>query len=126
MSQLDCRCAGETGEKQAVQVRHDEGVAVRIVPEPCAVVREDYGEASAGACTGQPLSRDNKVSLGADAFDNAKGHTDGCASASTCPTRRGRRPWHVQKLFVREPGDLGFGLRGTPQVRNGKTRSHSR
>jgi hypothetical protein len=103
-----------------VQVRHDEGVAVRIVPEPCVVFREEYGEASAGACTGQPLSRDNKVSLGADAFDNAEGHTGRRANASTYPTRRGRRPWHVQTLFVREPGDLGFGLRGTPQVRKGK------
>ena len=109
-----------------MQVRHDEGVAIRIDPKPCAGLREDAGEASAGACTGQPLSRDNWVSLGADAFDNAEGYTDGSVIASSRPTRRGRRPWHVQKLFVREPGDLGFGLRRTPQVRNGKTRSRSR
>src|SRR4051812_17453923 len=31
--------------------------------------------------------------------------------ASTRPTRRGRRPWHVWTLFVRESGDLGFGQR---------------
>src|ERR1700751_3107007 len=31
------------------------------------------------------------------------------AIASTCPTRRGRRPWQVWTLFVRESGDLGFG-----------------
>jgi RNA-directed DNA polymerase len=35
---------------------------------------------------------------------------DGRAIASACPTRRGRRPWHVVKLFAREPGDLGIGL----------------
>ena len=29
--------------------------------------------------------------------------------ASARPTRRGRRPWHVWTLFVRESGDLGFG-----------------
>ena len=29
--------------------------------------------------------------------------------ASARPTRRGPRPWHVRKLFAREPGDLGFG-----------------
>ena len=58
-----------------MQVRHDEGVAIRIDPKPCAGLREDAGEASAGACTGQPLSRDNWVSLGADAFDNAEGKT---------------------------------------------------
>jgi hypothetical protein len=109
-----------------VQVRHDEGVAIRIDPEPCAGLREDDGEASVGACTGQPLSRENWISLGADAFDNAEGNTGGCVLASTRPTRRGRRPWHVQKLFAREPGDLGFGLQRTPQVRNGKTRSRSR
>jgi hypothetical protein len=31
-----------------VKVRHDEGVATRIGPEPCAVCREAGGEASAG------------------------------------------------------------------------------
>ena len=31
---------------------------------------------------------------------------DGRASASARPTRRGRRPWHVRTLLVREPGDL--------------------
>ena len=34
---------------------------------------------------------------------------DGGIIASTRPARRGRRPWHVWKLFAREPGDLGFG-----------------
>ena len=58
-----------------MQVRHDEGVAIRIDPKPCAGNCEVVGEASAGACTGQPLSRDNKVSLGADAFYNAEGNT---------------------------------------------------
>ncbi len=36
---------------------------------------------------------------------------DGGVIASTRPTRRGRRPWHVRTLFVRESGDLGFGQR---------------
>ena len=109
-----------------MQVRHDEGVATRIDPEPCAGAREDNGEASVGACTGQPLSRENWVSPGADALVNAEGNTDEGTIASPRPTRRGRRPWHVQTLFERKPGDLGFGLWGTPQVRNGKTRSRSR
>ena len=60
-----------------MQVRHDEGVAIRIDPEPCAIFREGGGEASAGACTGQPLSCENWVFLGADAIDNAEGNTDG-------------------------------------------------
>jgi hypothetical protein len=39
-----------------VEVRHDEGVAIRIDPEPCAVVRKGDSEASVGERTGQPLS----------------------------------------------------------------------
>jgi hypothetical protein len=41
-----------------VQVHYDEGVAVHIGPEPCAVLREEFGEASAGERIGQPLSRE--------------------------------------------------------------------
>jgi hypothetical protein len=41
-----------------VQVPRDEGVAIRIGPEPCAGAREGVGEASVGECIGQPLSRE--------------------------------------------------------------------
>ena len=40
-----------------MKVRHDEGVANRIGPEPCAGTCEGTGEALVGECTGQPLSR---------------------------------------------------------------------
>jgi hypothetical protein len=50
-----------------VQVHYDEGVAIRIGPEPCAGIREGVGEASAGERAGQPLRRDRKLILGADA-----------------------------------------------------------
>jgi hypothetical protein len=75
-----------------VQVRCDEG-AIHIGPKPCVCAREGAGEASAEECIGQPLSRESHVIPGADVL---------------IPTtaRRGRRPWHVRKLFVREPGDL--------------------
>jgi hypothetical protein len=89
-----------------VRVRHGEGIANHIGPEPCAVVREDLGEASAGDRIGQPLSREIDVILGADAVPLAEGNMDGCAIASARPARRGLRPWHVQTLLVREPGDL--------------------
>jgi hypothetical protein len=52
-----------------VQVRHDEGVANHIGPEPCAVVRKDGGEASVGERTGQPLSLAKIVIPGADAVE---------------------------------------------------------
>ena len=89
-----------------MKVRHDEGVVTRIDPEPCVSIREDAGEASAGVRIGQPLSREIRNVLGADAFDNAEGNTDGYASTSIRPARRGRRTWHVRTLPVRELGDL--------------------
>ena len=94
-----------------MQVHCDEGVANHIGPESCAGIREDVGEASAGVRAGQPLSRDRKLFLGANAVCVAEGKTSECASASTRPTRRGHRPWHARKLFVREPGDLRIGHR---------------
>jgi hypothetical protein len=94
-----------------VQVHHGEGVATRTGPEPCAGAREGDGEASAGERIGQPLSRENLSNPGADVFVFTEGHMDGRVNASVRPTRRGRRPWHVRTLFVREPGGLGLGLR---------------
>jgi hypothetical protein len=94
-----------------VQVHCDEGVANRIGPEPCVGIREDDGEASTGERIGQPLSRENLKVPGADVFIITEGNMDGRVNASVRPARRGRRPWHVWKLFAREPGGLGFGLR---------------
>jgi hypothetical protein len=48
-----------------------------------AVAREDHGEALTGEeCTGQPLSRERVLILGADSVHMAEGNTTGCASAS--------------------------------------------
>ena len=44
-----------------MKVHCDEGVATHIGPKPCAGVREDVGEASAGEHIGQPLSRETVV-----------------------------------------------------------------
>ena len=89
-----------------MQVHCDEGIANHIGPEPCAGVREDVGEASAGERAGQSLSRDRKLILGADAVCVAEGNTSACAIASARATQRGRRTWHACTLHVREPGDL--------------------
>ena len=89
-----------------MRVRHGEGIANHIGPEPCAGVREDIGEASAGDRIGQPLSREIDVILGADAVPLAEGNMDGRVIASARPAQRGLRPWHVRTLLVREPGDL--------------------
>ena len=41
-----------------MKVRHDEGVANHIGPEPCVAVRKDVDEASVGEGIGQPLSHE--------------------------------------------------------------------
>jgi hypothetical protein len=102
-----------------VQVRCNEGVAIHIGPEPCAVTREGEGEASAGERAGQPLSRDRNSVLGADAVIRAEGNTAGRALASVLSAQRGLRPWHARTLLVREPGDLGS---DQPQYRAGPHR----
>ncbi len=109
-----------------MQVHYGEGVANHIGPKPCAVVREDLGEASAGDRIGQPLSREIPLP-GADAVQKAESNTDGRATASAHPARRGLRPWHVRTLLVREPGDLMSDQGGSPSLaRTGKARSRSR
>ena len=92
-----------------MEVHCDEGVATHIGPEPCAGVREDVGEASAGERIGQPSSRERPIIPGADTVPNVEGHTYGAPFASARTIRRGHRPWHVQKLLVREPGALLVG-----------------
>jgi hypothetical protein len=110
-----------------VKVRYDEGIANHIGPKPCGVIREGGGEASAGECIGQPLSRESNLNSGADTVQAVEGNTVGGVIASTRTTRRGRRPWHVRTLFARELGDLMLGQGGSPSlVRIGKARSRSR
>jgi hypothetical protein len=94
-----------------VQVRYDEGVAIHIGPEPCVGAREGVGEASVGERIGQQLSHEKPVVPDADVFMVTEGDTLERVIASALKVRRGRRTWHVRKLFAREPGGLGFGLR---------------
>ena len=96
----------ETGKEKMVQVHHDEGVAIHIGPESCAVARDGISEALTGECTGQPLNRERPLNPGADVVPLTEGNTTGREIASVQTARRGRRPWHVQKLLTREPGDL--------------------
>ena len=94
-----------------MKVRRDEGIANRIGPEPCDVIREGCVEASVGERIGQPLSRESLKVSGADVVGLTEGNMDGRVIARVRPARRGQRNWHVQKLVAREPGCLGFGLR---------------
>ena len=110
-----------------MKVLCSEGVANHTGPEPCAVARKGGGEASAGGCTGQPLSRERTLSRDADSVVHLEGNTNGRENASAQSARRGRRPWHVHKLSVREPGDPMTGrCEVCLAVRIGKVRSRSR
>jgi len=59
-----------------VKVHCNEGLANHIGPEPCVCIREDAGEASAGECIGQPLSRESSPFPDADAVPKAEGQAD--------------------------------------------------
>jgi hypothetical protein len=73
------------------------------------------------------LSREIVVNQGADVVHLMEGEMGRRGIASVCLTLRGLRPWHVQTLLVREPGDLWIGHSPTGQmVRGGKVRSRSR
>ena len=110
-----------------MRIHYDEGIANHIGPEPCAVVREDLGEASVGECIGQPFSREIGLFLGANAVLQAEGNMDGHVTGSVRRTRRGRRPWHVRTFLAREPGDHISDRGGAPPLaRIGKARSQSR
>ena len=109
-----------------VQVHYDEGVAIRIGPEPCADPREGIGEASVGVRAGQPLSRVNIFIPSANTVVNVEGDATGCDIASIRSARRGRRTWHVRKISAREPGDLRPDHPPIGVVRIGKARSRSR
>ena len=109
-----------------MKVLCSEGVAIHTGPEPCVVAREGRDEASAGECIGQPLSRERNSPRGADAVRRAEGNTDERVNASARTPRRGQRPWHVQTLLAREPGDLTRDCLHLQAVRIGKARSRSR
>ena len=95
-----------------MRVHREEGIASYLGPEPCGGTREGDGEASVGEGIGQPLSRESQ-SLGADAVSSAEGNTFRTHHRKVRTTRRGRRTWHVQTLFAREPGDLAIGRSAT-------------
>jgi hypothetical protein len=68
-----------------VRVRHDEGIATHVDPKPCAVIREDAGEASAGERIGQPLSRESVFPSGCRRRKYC-GRQDGRTRQRECPT----------------------------------------
>ena len=109
-----------------MEVRHDEGVANRIGPEPCVGVSDGAGEASAGERIGQPLSRESYPSRAPTPLGRRK------ATRSSTSSRAPGRPG-----VVADPGMCGNSLRGNREIsgpsgalappdRVGKARSRSR
>ena len=109
-----------------MQVPCDEGVAIHIGPESCALVREGQGEALTGESTGQPLSRERVLSRVPTPCTRRKAIRQGAL------TRALRRPG-----VVRDPGMCRRPLNGNREisrlaggiaaaVRIGKARSRSR
>ena len=69
-----------------MQVHCDEGVANHIGPEPCAVIREDAGEASVGERVGQPLVRQESWRDPAgESSAQVRGSARLVASVALCP-----------------------------------------
>jgi len=91
-----------------VEVPFSEDLASHTVPESCGAHREVRVEALTGVSIGQPLSTESSH-LGADCFNGQEGNTYRGVIASPETARRCPRPWHVDTLFVWEPGDLGNG-----------------
>src|SRR5712691_1733321 len=124
---FDCRAA--TIKPQTTPLRDNHAPSIMPPPRrriPILIVAA-FSSRSPRDSAGQPLSHEKADIPGADAVRYAEGHTKGRAIASSPPTRRGRRPWHVQTLFVREPGGLVGDQGGMPRlVRIGKAMSRSR
>lgn len=105
-----------------MKVHHDEGLAIRIGPKPCTCLREKAGEASAGECIGQPLSRERILLLDADFVLWTEGNTV-----------MGAMRVHNRSGVVRDPGMCRSSLFGNREIsaagrkaRGGKARSRSR
>jgi len=109
-----------------VEVRRNEGIANHIDPEPCVHTRKGEDEASVGESTGQPLSRETNLSRVPTFLRRRKAICRGTINASAAMTRRGRRTWHMDTLFAREPGDPESGQQDYQLVRTEKARSHTR
>ena len=109
-----------------MQVPCDEGVAIHIGPESCAVAREGLSEALTGERIGQPLSRERFLFW----------------VPTPCKWRKATHPGASSRALgrpgvVRDPGMCRRSLRGNreisrstvwqqPPVRIGKARSRSR
>ena len=91
-----------------MQVSYDEGVAIHIGPRVMRSCPRGFRR-SVDRGAHRPAIEPREIPiLGADVVQMAEGNTFGRVIASARTTRRGQRPWHVQTLLAREPGDLAI------------------
>jgi hypothetical protein len=91
-----------------VKVQYGEDRTSHTGPKPCVVIPRGM-QRSVGRGKRRPAIEPRKMKAsGADTVLNVEGNTTGRVIVSTLLARRGRRTWHVQKLFVREPGGLAI------------------
>ena len=110
-----------------MQVEHDEGVAIRIDPEPCADARKGGSEASVGERIGQQLSLAKIHILGADAVEQRFSRSRCLLIAAKVAATKVRRPvtrldstalgsarssWRLSLALVSGFGNLRYGAAG--------------
>jgi hypothetical protein len=81
-----------------VQVPYSKEVAIHIVPESCAAVREARCEALTGVRVGQPSSREMEIYI--------RVPTPLLARKATRASASSQAHVHARTLLAREPGDL--------------------
>jgi hypothetical protein len=91
-----------------VQVSHDEGVAIHIGPESCAVAREGFCEALTGGRIGQPLSRERVLFWVPTPCKWRKATHLGALSRAPGRPSVVRDPGMCGRSLAREPGDLAI------------------
>src|SRR5258708_16069643 len=116
----------ETGKESRVQVSYDEGVAIHIGPESCAVAREGFGEALTGGRIGQPLSRERFLFWVPTPCKWRKATHS--AASSRAPGRPGvvRDPAMSTRSLYGNRDISRSTVRRQPLVRIGKAKSRSR
>ena len=110
-----------------MRVRYDEGVATASAPSGASAAARSTAKRRQGRAQASHRAAKGKQSRAPTLPPIAEGNMNERANASARPARRGQRPWHVQRLLAREPGDLLpiRGARASPD-RVGKARSRSR
>jgi hypothetical protein len=122
-------CGGSAGRPTPLpdKVHCGEGVAIHTDPEPCVISREGVAKRRQGSAQASNRAAKYGMPQVLTRFTTRKA-TRTARHRKRPMAWRGQRTWHVQKLLVREPGDLASDRSGQLPLsaRIGKARSRSR